>query len=161
MTNIQGIFCCNEIFRWQWCWWHRYVSDFMMVTDFRCWWNHYVGDCFRYVGDFLNVLNRSPTSWIGHQHLKLVTSTFGLQHLSPTSMLQIFRCNESLNASLLGQKWYRIWNNLSENPERTWYTWCTVTYKHVQVSTLFVPSNPSEISISKFGTASLLRKNSM
>ena len=20
-------------FRWQWCWWHRYVRDFMMVTD--------------------------------------------------------------------------------------------------------------------------------
>ena len=39
------------------------VGDFMMVTDFRCrWQNHYVGDFFRYVGDFLNVLNRSPTS---------------------------------------------------------------------------------------------------
>ena len=73
---------------WQWCWWHRYVGDFMMVTDFRCWWqNHYVGDFFRYVGDFLNLLNRSPTSCIGHQHLKLVTNTFGLQHPSPTSML--------------------------------------------------------------------------
>ena len=35
----------------------------MLVTDMRCWWhNHYVGDCFRYVGDLLNVLNRSPTS---------------------------------------------------------------------------------------------------
>ena len=59
----------------------------MMVTDLRCWWqNHYVGDFFRYVGDFLNVLNRSPTSWIGHQHLKLVTNTFGLQHPLPTSI---------------------------------------------------------------------------
>ena len=39
------------------------VGDSMMVTDFRyCWQNHYVGDFFRYVGDFLNVLNRSPTS---------------------------------------------------------------------------------------------------
>ena len=37
-----------------------------------------VGDFFRYVGDFLNVWNRSPPSWIGHQHLKLVTNTFGL-----------------------------------------------------------------------------------
>ena len=72
---------------WQWCWWHRYVGNFMMVTDLRCWLqNHYVGDFFRYVGDFLNVLNRSPTSWIGHQHLKFVTNTFGLQHPSPTSM---------------------------------------------------------------------------
>ena len=59
--------------RWQWCWWHRYVGDFMMVTDLRCWWqNHYVGDFVRYFGDFLSVLHRSPTSWIGHQHLKLV-----------------------------------------------------------------------------------------
>ena len=37
------------------------VGDIMMVTDLRCWWqNHYVGDFFRYVGDFSNVLNRSP-----------------------------------------------------------------------------------------------------
>ena len=65
---------------WQWCWWHRYISDFMMVTDFRfLWQNHYVGD-------FFIELNRSPTSWIGHQHLKLVTNTFGPQHPSPTSM---------------------------------------------------------------------------
>ena len=72
---------------WHWCWWHRYVGDFMMVTHFRCWWqNHNIGGFFRYVGDFLNVLNRSPTSRIGHQHLKLVTNTFGLQHPSPTSM---------------------------------------------------------------------------
>ena len=59
----------------------------MMTTDLRCWsQNHYVGDFFRYVYDFLNVLNRSPKSWIGHQHLKLVTNTFGRQHPSPTSM---------------------------------------------------------------------------
>ena len=46
------------------------VGDFMMVTDFKCWWqNHYVGDFFRYVGDFLNVLNRSPTSSTCHQHI--------------------------------------------------------------------------------------------
>ena len=42
---------------WQWCWWHRYVSDFMIITDLRCQWqNHYIGDFFGYVGDFLNVL---------------------------------------------------------------------------------------------------------
>ena len=35
----------------------------MLVTDFRCWCqNHYGGDFFCYVDDFLNVLNRSPTS---------------------------------------------------------------------------------------------------
>ena len=62
---------------WQWCWWHRYVGDFMMVTDLKCWWqNHYAGDFFRYVGDFLNVLNRSPTSWIGNQYLKLEKCSF-------------------------------------------------------------------------------------
>ena len=72
---------------WQWCWWRLDVGDFMMVTDFGCWWqNHYVGDFLRYVGNFLNVFNRSPTSWIGHQHDKLVTNTLGLQHSSPTSM---------------------------------------------------------------------------
>ena len=58
----------------------------MIVTDLGCWWRiHYVSDFFRYVGDFLNVFNRSPKSC--HQYLKLVTSTFGLHHLSPTSML--------------------------------------------------------------------------
>ena len=40
-----------------------YVGDFMMVTDFRFQWqNHYVADFVRYVGDFLNVFNRSPAS---------------------------------------------------------------------------------------------------
>ena len=53
--------------RWQWCWWHCYVGDFMVVTVLRCWWqNHklwfinYVGDFFRCVGDFI--------SNIRHQH---------------------------------------------------------------------------------------------
>ena len=47
----------------------------MMVTDSRCWWqNHYDGDFIRY--DLL----------IGHQNLKPVNNTFGLQHPSPTSM---------------------------------------------------------------------------
>ena len=35
------------LIRWQWCWWHRYVGDFIMVTDFRCWWqNHYTATFF-------------------------------------------------------------------------------------------------------------------
>ena len=47
----------------------------MMVTDFRCQWqNHYVGDFFRHVRDFLNVLNRSPTSQTFHQHIWSSTS---------------------------------------------------------------------------------------
>ena len=42
----------------------------MIVTDFRRWWqNHNVGDFFRYVGEFLNVLNRSSTSQTCHQHI--------------------------------------------------------------------------------------------
>ena len=32
---------------WQWCWWHLYVGDFMMMFEIRCWWqNHYVGYFF-------------------------------------------------------------------------------------------------------------------
>ena len=60
------------------------VGDiFILVTDLRCWWqSHYVGHFFRYVGDFLNVLNRSPTSWIGHQHFKLVTNIDVTQHIT-------------------------------------------------------------------------------
>ena len=47
----------------------------MMVTDFRCWWqNHYVGDFVRYVGDFFNALNRSPTSQTCHHHIWSPTS---------------------------------------------------------------------------------------
>ena len=42
----------------------------MMVTDLRCWQQKdYAGDFFRYVGDFLNVLIRSPTSQTCHQHI--------------------------------------------------------------------------------------------
>ena len=56
---------------------HNDVDDSMMVTDLRyCWLNHSVGDFFRYVGDFLNVSNRSPTSWIGHQHPGSVINIF-------------------------------------------------------------------------------------
>ena len=39
------------------------IGDFMMAIDLKCWLqNHYVGDFFRYVDDFFNVFNRSPTS---------------------------------------------------------------------------------------------------
>ena len=53
---------------WQWCRWHRYIGDFMMVTDLRCWWQNH------YVGDFLNVFNQSPTSQTCHQHIWFSTS---------------------------------------------------------------------------------------
>ena len=84
VTQVWHITCP---WRWQWGWWHCYVGNSMMVPDLRCWCQkYYVGDFFRYVGDFLSISNRSPTSWIGHQLLKLVTNTFGLQHPSSTSM---------------------------------------------------------------------------
>ena len=52
----------------------------MMGTDLRCWWqNHYVDDFFRYVGDFLNVLNYSPQS----------ESVTNISNLSPTSVTNI------------------------------------------------------------------------
>ena len=71
----------KTLIRLQWCWRHRYVGDFMKVTDFRCWWqNHCVDDFFRFVVIFLMY-------YIGQQqHLKLVTNPFGLQHPSPTSI---------------------------------------------------------------------------
>ena len=76
-SDVGGIVMLATL--WWWLIWD--------VTTCR-WQNHYVGDFFRYVGDFLNVLrctfNRSPTSRIGHQHLKLVTNTFG-----PTSVTNI------------------------------------------------------------------------
>ena len=60
---------------WQWCWWQRYVGDLMMVTDLRCWWqNHFVGDFFRYVGNFFDAINRSPTSSTYHQYILSPTS---------------------------------------------------------------------------------------
>ena len=96
---------------WQWCWW-LYDGDWLEMLVTNSWWqNHYVGAFFRYVGDFLNVLNRSPTSWIGHQHLKLVTnisvSNIRLKHPSPTSMS--LNISEHLNI--------RTWANkrISEN----------------------------------------------
>ena len=51
------------------CWW-LYDDDWfeMSVAD------HYVGDFFRYVGDFLNVLIRSPTSQTWRQHIWSTTS---------------------------------------------------------------------------------------
>ena len=71
----------------------RDVDDIVMLVTLWWWLISDVGGrinsqmlTFRYVADFLNVLNRSPRSWIGHQHPKVITNTFGLQHPSPTSM---------------------------------------------------------------------------
>ena len=40
--------------------------------------DRYVGDFFRYAGDFLNVLNRSPTSQTCHQHIWSPTSVINI-----------------------------------------------------------------------------------
>ena len=64
----------SDVFWWQWCWWHRYVSDFMIVTDLRCLCQNHFLALFGYVRDFINVFNRSPTSQICHQHSWCPTS---------------------------------------------------------------------------------------
>ena len=66
---------------WRWCWWHRYVGDWfqMLVAESLCW------RLFRYSLVIFFVGDLSPTSRIGHEHLKLVINTFGLRHPSPTS----------------------------------------------------------------------------
>ena len=58
------------------------VGDNVMLVIW-CWWQNH------YVGDFSNELNRSLTSWIGHQHLKLVTNTFrsNIRHQHRRSLL--------------------------------------------------------------------------
>ena len=43
--------------------------------------------CIKSVTD---ILNRQPTSQMGHQHPKIVTNTFRLQYRSPTSMQSSF-----------------------------------------------------------------------
>ena len=66
------------------CWWQVDVGDFMLVTEFRCWWHLFNVGAQRWclkiedVGDE-NSQNR-------HQHLKVVSNTFRLQHQSRTSM---------------------------------------------------------------------------
>jgi len=79
------------------------VGDFMMVTDFRCWWqNHYVVKFFRYVGDFLNVLNR--------QHPESVTN---ISNLSPTHFVSNIRHQHRYNQSQSRTKFLRIQRNFN------------------------------------------------
>ena len=52
---------------WQWCWWHRYLGDIIMLMTL-WWW--LISD----VGDFLNVLNCSPTSQTSNQYIWSLTS---------------------------------------------------------------------------------------
>ena len=87
-----------ELWRWQWCWWHRYVGDFMMVTVYRCWWqNHNACDFFRYIGDFLNVLNRSPTSQTCHQHILSPISVTNIDITQISSKLSVCNIHSFVN----------------------------------------------------------------
>jgi len=74
----------------QWCWWHRYVGDFMMVTDLRCWWqNLYVSDFFRHVGDFFKVFNRSSISQTYHQYIWSRTSVTNIDVTHELSKIRV------------------------------------------------------------------------
>ena len=88
---------------WQWCWRHRDVGDFMMVTDFRCWWQNH------YVGDFINVLNRSPTSKTCHQRIWSPTSVTNID-ITICSVLVIHVWNR-----LYMYRYPRVWE-LKHNP---------------------------------------------
>ena len=70
------------------CWWHCDVGDFKLVTICECsWLNFDVGDIF-----WMLVLETYlKRQWVFiiktcHQHLQVVTNSFRIQHLSPTSM---------------------------------------------------------------------------
>ena len=62
------------------------VGDFMTVTNLRCRWQNHCAAVFSLCWWFFNILDRSPTSLIGHQHLKLFTNIFRLQHPLGISM---------------------------------------------------------------------------
>ena len=80
-ASIKSSMIIQKYFRWQWCWWHRYVGDFMVVTDFRCWaeslcWRHF-SLCWwfsQYNKSVNIILSRLPTSQTCHQHIWSPTS---------------------------------------------------------------------------------------
>ena len=74
-NKSQKVYFCSMSLRLQWCWWPRYVGDFMMATESICW------RLFHYIGDFW--MNR-----IGHQHLWSVT---GIAKLSRTHFVSNIR----------------------------------------------------------------------
>ena len=82
-----------------------------------CWWQ------FSGVGD--KKIMTVSRQWIGHQYLKVVTNTFRLQHLSPTSMKP--SSLEPISGRVLIWKpafvnwscrsfWIKISSNLSSSP---------------------------------------------
>jgi len=99
------------------CWW-LYDGDWFQILVAECW------RFFRYVGDFLNVLNRSP-------NLSHICHTFGLQHPSPTSMSpfgsdwltwkpiwEIFLSKQILEVILLVEN---IWNQMKLELHLLWW----------------------------------------
>lgn len=124
-----------HLFWWQWCWWHRYIGDFMMVTKW--WWS------------FLEVSGRivmlesfvvwNPTkcrcfkcTWsinnikIGHLHLELVSEAFCLQYLSRPSIKP-----SKLYQRIWSRDWVKIkslfvkltWTAIAELHSRQPVTW--------------------------------------
>ena len=75
--QVLSVWFLKYFIKWQWCWWHRYVGDFMIVTD-----------------RSLTSWNRSPTE-IGHQHPESVNI---ISNLSPTHLVSTIRhqhrCNQ-------------------------------------------------------------------
>ena len=98
----------------------RVVGDIVMLVTLWWWLISDVG-CkiimfaifFRYVDDFLNVLNWSPTFWIGHQHLKLVTKTFQTCH--PTSVTNIDVTCATSNFSIRQKNFKTICSSFLKN----------------------------------------------
>ena len=57
----------STLVRWQWCWWHRYIGDLMMVTSLmmvtisRCWWHF--SACWCHPNPFVYLLKPSVYHW--------------------------------------------------------------------------------------------------
>ena len=77
-----------ETFRWQWCWWHRYVGDFM--TDFRCWLQNQYTD--------LPILGNRPSDsryfwWSAFEH-QLICASGEYHKRTNTISLIVVKCSE-------------------------------------------------------------------
>ena len=66
----------NDIWRWQWCWWHRYIGDLMMVTILRCWWQKSMLVTFF----CMLVTSQSVTNIIICQNVMMVTDMLCWRH---------------------------------------------------------------------------------
>jgi len=107
IMNLRISSLVNRLNWWQWCWWHRYIGDFMMVTDFRCWWqNHYVSD----FSVMLVIFS------ICHQHPESATK---FSNLSSTHLVSNIRHQRQCNRCNLGTRFYFVlWIEYS-----SWLKW--------------------------------------